>query len=45
ENAMKNESENLMPHMIDAVESYATLEEISNVGRKLYGGWKEPIIV
>ncbi len=45
EGAMKDENENLMPYMIDAVESYATLEEISNVGRKLYGGWKEPVIV
>jgi methylmalonyl-CoA mutase N-terminal domain/subunit len=43
--AMKDESINLMPYMIDAVESYATIEEISNIGRRLYGGWKEPVIV
>jgi methylmalonyl-CoA mutase N-terminal domain/subunit len=45
EDAMKDESINLMPYMIDAVESYATIEEISNIGRRLYGGWKEPVIV
>ncbi|MCL4451220.1 MAG: methylmalonyl-CoA mutase family protein [Candidatus Thermoplasmatota archaeon] len=45
EDAMKDESVNLMPYMIEAVESYATIEEISNIGRRLYGGWKEPVIV
>ncbi len=43
--AMENENENLLPHYIHAVEVYATLEEISNVGREVYGGWKEPVIV
>ena len=45
ENAMKDDTTNLMPYMIEAVESYATIEEISNIGRRLYGGWKEPVIV
>ena len=45
EEAMKNPDENLMPYYIDAVEAYCTLEEISNVGRRVFGGWKEPIIV
>ena len=45
EDAMKDENINLMPYMIEAVESYATIEEISNIGRRLYGGWKEPVIV
>ncbi|MGC8506118.1 MAG: methylmalonyl-CoA mutase family protein [Thermoplasmata archaeon] len=45
EEAMKNPDENLMPYYIDAVEAYCTLEEISNVGRRVFGGWKEPVIV
>ncbi len=44
-NAMKDDSKNLMPYVIDAVENYASLEEICNVGREIFGGWKEPIIV
>ncbi|MHB8361700.1 MAG: methylmalonyl-CoA mutase family protein, partial [Thermoplasmataceae archaeon] len=43
--AMEDPDENIMPHLIEAVESYATLEEISNIGREVYGGWKEPAIV
>ncbi len=43
--AMENPDENVMPYLIEAVEAYATLEEISNVGREVYGGWKEPIII
>ncbi len=43
--AMENENENLMPYYIDAVESYATIEEISNVGRDVFGSWKEPVII
>lgn len=43
--AMKDDSTNLLPFYIEAVEQYATLEEISNVGREVYGGWKEPVIV
>ncbi len=45
EQAMMDDSVNLMPYVIDAVESYCTLEEISNIGRKVFGGWKEPVIV
>jgi methylmalonyl-CoA mutase N-terminal domain/subunit len=45
EEAMKDPDENLMPYYIDAVEAYCTLEEISNVGRRVFGGWKEPVIV
>jgi len=41
-NALINDKENVMPYILKAVEEYATLEEISNVGRDLYGGWKEP---
>ena len=43
--ALRNPEENSMPYIISAVESYATLEEISNVGRNVFGGWKEPILV
>lgn len=45
ETAMRQPDENLMPYIIDAVEAYATLEEICNVGRDVFGGWKEPVIV
>ena len=45
ERAMENDEENLMPFFIRAVESYCTLQEISDVGRKVFGGWKEPVIV
>ncbi|BAB59928.1 methylmalonyl-CoA mutase [Thermoplasma volcanium GSS1] len=43
--AMLNENENLMPYYIKAVEAYATIQEISDVGRDVFGSWKEPIIV
>ncbi len=45
EAAMREEDENTMPYILKAVEAYATLEEISNVGRKVFGSWKEPVIV
>ena len=45
EKAMQKEDENVMPYIIRAVEAYATLEEISNVGRRVFGGWNEPVIV
>jgi methylmalonyl-CoA mutase N-terminal domain/subunit len=37
--------ENSMESVIEAVRSYATLEEIANVGREVFGGWKEPSII
>jgi methylmalonyl-CoA mutase N-terminal domain/subunit len=36
---------NLMPLFIDAVNAYATLGEIMNVLRKVWGEYKEPVIV
>ncbi|MCL5783352.1 MAG: methylmalonyl-CoA mutase family protein [Candidatus Thermoplasmatota archaeon] len=45
EGAMMKENENTMPYILRAVEAYATLEEISNIGRKVFGPWKEPVIV
>ncbi len=37
--------ENSMERIIEAVKSYATLEEITNIGREVFGGWKEPTII
>jgi len=37
--------ENLMPHIIDAVKAYATLGEICEVLRQVYGEYKELIII
>ncbi|MEM4950274.1 MAG: methylmalonyl-CoA mutase family protein, partial [Thermoplasmatales archaeon] len=37
--------ENSMPYVIEAVKAYATLEEIANVGKEVFGGWKEPTIL
>ncbi len=45
EEAMLKENVNTMPYILRAVEAYATIEEISNVGRKVFGTWKEPVIV
>ncbi len=42
--AMRDDSINLMPYIMDCVREYATLEEISNIGREIYGEWKEPKI-
>ena len=43
--AMKTDSENLVPHVIDAVMAYATVGEIVEIGREIYGEWKEPAII
>ncbi len=45
EDAMRKDDVNTMPFILKAVEAYATIEEISNVGRKVFGTWKEPVIV
>lgn len=37
--------ENLMPIIIDAVKAYATIGEICNVLRKIYGEYKELIVI
>jgi methylmalonyl-CoA mutase N-terminal domain/subunit len=42
--AMEDESVNLMPYIMECVRSYCTLEEISNIGRDIFGEWKEPKI-
>ena len=36
---------NLMPFILDAVKAYATLQEITDVLRKVFGVYEEPVIV
>ncbi|MDG6995406.1 MAG: methylmalonyl-CoA mutase family protein [Nitrososphaerota archaeon] len=43
--AFEDEEANSIHPMLKAVESYATLEEIMDVGRQVFGGWKEPVLV
>ncbi len=43
--AAKRENANLMPLFIDAVKEYATLGEIMDVLRRVWGEYKEPVIV
>ncbi|MGE5262997.1 MAG: methylmalonyl-CoA mutase, partial [Acidobacteriota bacterium] len=43
--AARNEKANLMPLFIDAVNAYATLGEIMDVLRRVWGEYKEPVIV
>ncbi len=43
--AAQRERVNLMPLFIDAVKAYATLGEIMDVLRKVWGEYKEPVIV
>jgi methylmalonyl-CoA mutase N-terminal domain/subunit len=38
-----NTNENLMPYIIEAVKSYSTVGEISNVFREVFGEFKEPV--
>jgi methylmalonyl-CoA mutase, N-terminal domain len=37
--------ENLMPHIITAVETYATVGEISDTLRKVFGEYKEAVVI
>ncbi len=43
--AMQSETENLVPHVMEAVQAYATIGEIVKVGRDVYGEWEEPKII
>ncbi|HEV2117764.1 MAG TPA: methylmalonyl-CoA mutase family protein, partial [Terriglobales bacterium] len=36
---------NLMPHIISAVESYATVGEISDTLRKVFGEYRETVVI
>jgi len=38
-------TENLMPHILDAVRAYATLGEICGVFRDVFGEYREPVIL
>ncbi len=42
EDAARKENENLMPHFIRAVKAYATLGEICDVLRRVFGTYQEP---
>ena len=44
EDAARNGS-NLMPHIINAVENYATVGEISDTLRKVFGEYKEAVVI
>ncbi len=43
--AMASDDTNTVPYVIAAVKAYATLGEIMDVGREVYGEWKEPKIL
>jgi methylmalonyl-CoA mutase N-terminal domain/subunit len=42
--AFENPKANSIAPMLEAVKAYATLQEIMDVGRKAFGGWKEPVL-
>jgi methylmalonyl-CoA mutase, N-terminal domain len=42
--AFETSDTNTIYPMLEAVKSYATLQEIMDVGREIFGGWKEPIL-
>ncbi len=43
--AFEDERVNSMHAILKAVKAYATLQEIMDVGREVFGGWKEPILI
>jgi methylmalonyl-CoA mutase, N-terminal domain len=45
ENAARDARENLMPYIIEAVRAYATLGELCNLLRGVYGEYREPALV
>ncbi len=42
--AFENPEANSIEPMLVAVKNYATLQEIMDVGRQAFGGWKEPVL-
>jgi methylmalonyl-CoA mutase N-terminal domain/subunit len=40
--AFLDPSINIVYPILKAVKAYATLQEIMDIGREIYGGWKEP---
>jgi methylmalonyl-CoA mutase, N-terminal domain len=45
DNSARDGRENLMPYIIDAVRAYATLGEMCNLLRTIYGEYREPALV
>jgi methylmalonyl-CoA mutase N-terminal domain/subunit len=45
ENAAREGRENLMPYIVEAVRAYATLGEMCNLLRRVYGEYREPALV
>ncbi len=45
ERAYEKEDENSIYPMLEAVREYATLGEIVEVGTKVWGNWKEPLLI
>jgi methylmalonyl-CoA mutase, N-terminal domain len=45
ENSARDGRENLMPYIVDAVRAYATLGEMCNLLRGVYGEYREPAFV
>jgi methylmalonyl-CoA mutase N-terminal domain/subunit len=45
ETAARDGRENLMPYLVDAVRAYATLGEMCNLLRGVYGEYREPALV
>jgi methylmalonyl-CoA mutase N-terminal domain/subunit len=45
ENIAREGRENLMPYIVDAVRAYATLGEMCNLLRGVYGEYREPALV
>jgi len=43
--AFRDDTKNVMYPIINAVKARATLGEIMNVGREVYGGWSEPYLL
>ncbi len=42
--AFEDPDANSIEPMLEAVRNYATLQEIMDVGRRVFGGWKEPVL-
>ena len=45
ERAFENEGANSIYPMLEAVSNYATLGEVMDVGRRIWGPWKEPVLI
>jgi methylmalonyl-CoA mutase N-terminal domain/subunit len=42
--AFEDPDANSIEPMLEAVKNYATLQEIMDIGRRAFGGWKEPVL-